>query len=153
MATSKKSAVSARDRARNASAARLAEEQKRVKLNEDDLISFFQADQSISTISDDLTLKIEKLRRESAEKIREAESDRQRAVLALKERGETVSSIATMTELSPSEVNRLLKSARAELKESDPKKGEKSEDKKSAVIVESSTPDALGSAEPISAAS
>lgn len=153
MATSKKSAASARDRARNASAARLAEEQKRVKLNEDDLVSFFQADQSISTISDDLTLKIEKLRRESADKIREAESDRQRAVLALKERGETVSSIATMTELSPSEVNRLLKSARAELKESDSKKSEKSEDKKPAAIVESSTPDALGSAEPISAAS
>lgn len=153
MATSKKSAASARDRARNASAARLAEEQKRVKLNEDDLVSFFQADQSISTISDDLILKIEKLRRESADKIREAESDRQRAVLALKERGETVSSIATMTELSPSEVNRLLKSARAELKESDSKKSEKSEDKKPAAIVESSTPDALGSAEPISAAS
>ncbi|MCW2093454.1 UNVERIFIED_ORG: DNA-directed RNA polymerase specialized sigma24 family protein [Rhodococcus erythropolis] len=152
MATSKKSAVSARDRARNASAARLAEEQKRVKLNEDDLVSFFQADQSISTISDDLTLKIEKLRRESADKIREAESDRQRAVLALKERGETVASIATMTELSPSEVNRLLKAARAELKESDPK-SEKTEDKKPVAVVESSTPDTLGSAEPISAAS
>ena len=153
MATSKKSAVSARDRARNASAARLAEEQKRVKLNEDDLVSFFQADQSISTISDDLTLKIEKLRRESADKIREAESDRQRAVLALKERGETVSSIATMTELSPSEVNRLLKSARAELKESDPKKSEKSKEEEPAAIVESSTPDTLGAGEPISAAS
>lgn len=152
MATSKKSAVSARDRARNASATRLAEEQKRVKLNEDDLVSFFQADQSISTISDDLTLKIEKLRRESADKIREAESDRQRAVLALKERGETVASIATMTELSPSEVNRLLKAARAELKESDPK-SEKTEDKKPVAVVESSTPDTLGSAEPISAAS
>lgn len=152
MATSKKSAVSARERARSASAVRLAEEQKRVKLNEDDLVSFFQADQSISTINDDLGLKIDKLVRESADKIREAESDRQRAVLSLKERGETVASIATMTELAPSEVNRLLKSARAELKESDPKRAEESE-KQTPAAAESSTPDALGSAESISAAS
>ncbi len=105
--------ISARERARSATAARLAEEQARIKKNEDDLAQFFRADENIEKVRAESAQKIERIREETEDRLAQSELVRASSVVALKERGETVASIAAMTDLSTTEVNKLLKNARA----------------------------------------
>lgn len=105
--------ISARERARSATAARLAEEQARIKKNEDDLAQFFRADENIEKVRAESAQKIERIREETEDRLAQSELVRAASVVALKERGETVASIAAMTDLSTTEVNKLLKNARA----------------------------------------
>lgn len=105
--------ISARERARSATAARLAEEQARIKKNEDDLAQFFRADETIEKARAESAQKIERIREETEERVAQSDALRATSVLALKERGETVASIASMTGLTTTELNKLLKIARS----------------------------------------
>lgn len=111
--TSAPNKISARERARSATAARLAKEQARIKKNEDDLAQFFRADENIEKVRAESAQKIERIREETEDRLAQSELVRASSVIALKERGETVASIAAMTDLSTTEVNKLLKNARA----------------------------------------
>lgn len=110
--TSTANKVSARERARSATAARLAEEQARIKKNEDDLAAFFKADETSEKARSDADARIARIREETSEKLIASDETRATSVLALKTRGESVASIATMTGLTSTEVNKLLKNAR-----------------------------------------
>ena len=103
MASSNSSTVSARDRARAANAARLAEEQERLKKVEDDLVRFFKAQESREKISDDARARIERIREETETKIADADRSGAAAIADLKSRGETVASIAQLTGLTTTE--------------------------------------------------
>ncbi len=111
--TSTANRVSARERARSATAARLAEEQARIKQNEDDLAAFFKADENSEKAQADAEARIARIREETSEKLLASDATRASSLAALKSRGgESVASIVTMTGLTSTEVNKLLKLAR-----------------------------------------
>ncbi|QHE73045.1 hypothetical protein [Rhodococcus sp. WAY2] len=110
--TSTANKVSARERARSATSARLAREQERIKQNEDDLAAFFKAQETSEKVESDAETRIARIRDETKTKLVQSESTQALALLALKNRGESVAAIAEMAGLSSSEVNRLLKIAR-----------------------------------------
>lgn len=116
MASSNTSTISARERARAANAARLAEEQERLKKVEDDLVRFFKAQESREKISDDARVRIERIREETDTKIADADRSGAAAIADLKSRGETVASIAQLTGLTTTEVNKLLRSTKPKQK-------------------------------------
>jgi len=116
MASSHTSTVSARDRARAANAARLAEEQERLKKVEDDLVRFFKAQESREKIADDARVRIERIREETETKISEADRSGAAAISDLKSRGESVASIAQLTGLTTTEVNKFLRSTKPKQK-------------------------------------
>lgn len=116
MASSHTSTVSARDRARAANAARLAEEQERLKKVEDDLVRFFKAQESREKISDDARARIQRIRAETETKISEADRSGAAAIADLKSRGESVASIAQLTGLTTTEVNKFLRSTKPKQK-------------------------------------
>lgn len=105
----KKSPVSARERARQATTRRLAAEQARLRKNENDLVTFFDAGKTLERIVADVEKKIHAIRDDAATKITAAELQQATALRTIKDRGETVASIAEATELSAAEVRRLLK--------------------------------------------
>ncbi|WP_230592131.1 hypothetical protein [Rhodococcoides fascians] len=102
--------VSARERARRANAQRLSEAQLRLKNQEQDLISYFDATRDEQKINDDVTSRIERLRRDAETKLAAAYKRRARALAELKKRGETYASIAALVDLSVPEATRLVKS-------------------------------------------
>ena len=102
--------VSARERARRANAQRLSEAQLRLKNQEQDLISYFDATRDEQRINDDVTLRIERLRRDAEAKLAAAYERRAGALAKLKNRGETYASIAALVDLSVPEATRLVKS-------------------------------------------
>ncbi|MDI9933158.1 hypothetical protein QM588_22295 [Rhodococcus sp. IEGM 1354] len=102
--------VSARERARRANAQRLSDAQLRLKNQEQDLISYFDATRDEQKINDDVTSRIERLRRDAETKLDAAYERRARALAALKKRGETYASIAALVDLSVPEATRLVKS-------------------------------------------
>lgn len=102
--------VSARERARRANAQRLSDAQLRLKNQEQDLISYFDATRDELRINDDVTKKIERLRRDAETKLDAARERRARALAELKKRGETYASIAALVDLSVPEATRLVKS-------------------------------------------
>ncbi|NMM92525.1 hypothetical protein B2J88_51280 [Rhodococcus sp. SRB_17] len=114
--TSTANKISARERARSATAARLAEEQARIKQNEDDLAAFFKADENSDKARADADARITRIREETNEKLLASDATRASSLIALKGRGESVASIATMTGLTTAEVNKLLKLGRTDEK-------------------------------------
>ncbi|OZE32264.1 hypothetical protein CH278_15220 [Rhodococcus sp. 05-2254-5] len=102
--------VSARERARRANAQRLSEAQLRLKNQEQDLISYFDATRDEQRINDDVTSRIERLRRDAEAKLAAAYERRAGALAKLKNRGETYASIAALVDLSVPEATRLVKS-------------------------------------------
>ena len=116
MASSNTSTISARERARAANAARLAEAQERLKKVEDDLVRFFKAQESREKIADDARARIERIREETDTKIADADRSGAAAIADLKSRGETVASIAQLTGLTTTEVNKLLRSTKPKQK-------------------------------------
>jgi hypothetical protein len=104
----RKSPISARERARQSTARRLAEEHTRLKKNEDDLVKFFDAGKTAEKVAGDVEKKIHTLRDDAATKIAAAEREQAVALRTMKERGETVAAIAEATELSSTEVRRFL---------------------------------------------
>ena len=109
----KKSPVSARERARQATTRRLAAENARLKKNENDLVTFFDAGKASERIRADLEKRIHAIRADAATKITAAELTQATALRTIKDRGETVASIAEATDLSAAEVRTLLKQAPA----------------------------------------
>ncbi len=105
----KKSPVSARERARQATTRRLAAEQARLRKNKNDLVTFFDAGKTSERIGADVEKKIHAIRDDAATKITAAELQQATALRTIKDRGETVASIAEATELSAAEVRGLLK--------------------------------------------
>lgn len=105
--------VSARERARRANAQRLADAQSRLKNQEQDLITYFDATRDERRITDDVAQRIARLRRDAQSKLDSAYHRRAEALAALKKRGETYSSIATLVDLSVPEATRLIKSTMA----------------------------------------
>lgn len=148
MASSHTSTISARDRARAANAARLAEEQERLKKVEDDLVRFFKAQESREKISDDARARIERIREETETKIAEADRSGAAAIADLKSRGETVASIAQLTGLTTTEVNKFLRSTKPKQKsEKEPadKTGSKEDSSPAPASTSSTDPAALAS--------
>ncbi len=105
----KKSPVSARERARQATTRRLAAEQARLRKNKNDLVTLFDAGKTSERIGADVEKKIHAIRDDAATKITAAELQQATALRTIKDRGETVASIAEATELSAAEVRGLLK--------------------------------------------
>jgi len=104
-----RSPISARERARQATTRRLAAEQTRLKQNEDDLVAFFDAGRTAEKVAGDVEKKIQAIRDDAATKIAATEREQAVAVRAMKDRGETVATIAEATESSATEVRKLLK--------------------------------------------
>jgi len=107
--STKRSPISARERARQATTRRLAAEHTRLKQNEDDLVAFFDAGRTAEKVAGDVEKKIQAIRDDAAAKIAAAEGEQAVALRAMKDRGETVASIAEATECSATEVRQLLK--------------------------------------------
>ena len=102
--------ASARERARRANAQRLSDAQSRLKKQEQDLISYFDATRDEQKINDDVTKRIERLRQDAKTKLDAAFKRRAGALAELKKRGETYASIAALVDLSVPEATRLVKS-------------------------------------------
>lgn len=102
--------VSARERARRANAQRLSDAQMHLKNQEQDLVSYFDATRDEQRINDDVTKRIDRLRRDARSKLDAAYERRAEALAALKKRGETYASIAALVDLSVPEATRLVKS-------------------------------------------
>ena len=107
--STKRSPISARERARKATTRRLAAEQTRLKQNEDDLVAFFDAGRTAEKVAGDVEKKMQAIRDDAATKIAAAEGEQAVALRAMKDRGETVATIAEATECSATEVRKLLK--------------------------------------------
>jgi len=107
----RKSPVSARERARQATTRRLAGEQTRLRKNEYDLVTIFEAGKTSEKIGAEVEKKIHAIRDDAATKIAAAELKQATALRTIKDRGETVASIAEATDLSAAEVRKLLKRA------------------------------------------
>lgn len=105
--------VSARERARRANAQRLADAQSRLKNQEQDLIAYFDATRDERRITNEVTQRIARFRRDAQSKLDSAYRRRAEALAELKKRGETYSSIATLVDLSVPEATRLIKSTMA----------------------------------------
>ncbi|MFZ2172806.1 MAG: hypothetical protein WAW17_01995 [Rhodococcus sp. (in: high G+C Gram-positive bacteria)] len=116
MASSNKATISARERVRKANAERLAAEQARLKQNEDDLVTFFNSTADIEKADSDVEEKIRKIRDEAAEKKTNAVKRQAAAILGLKQRGESTTAIAEMTELSEAKVRELIRLAKPKTK-------------------------------------
>ncbi|ANS32652.1 hypothetical protein R1CP_40360 (plasmid) [Rhodococcus opacus] len=116
MASSNKATISARERVRKANAERLAAEQARLKQNEDDLVAFFNSTADIEKADSDVEEKIRKIRDEAEEKKANAVKRQATAILGLKQRGESTSAIAEMTELSEAKVRELIRLAKPKTK-------------------------------------
>lgn len=110
MTPSNSGPISARERARRANAQRLSDAQLRLKNQEQDLVSYFDATRDEQKINDDVTTRIERLRRDAETKLDAAHERRARALAELKKRGETYASIAALVDLSVPEATRLVKS-------------------------------------------
>lgn len=110
MTPSNSGQVSARERARRANAQRLSDAQMHLKNQEQDLISYFDATRDEQKINDDVTTRIDRLRRDARTKLDAAYERRAEALAALKKRGETYASIAALVDLSVPEATRLVKS-------------------------------------------
>jgi len=104
-----RSPISARERARQATTRRLAAEHTRLKQNEDDLVAFFDAGRTAEKVAGDVEKKMQAIRDDAATKIAAAEGEQAVALRAMKDRGETVATIAEATECSATEVRKLLK--------------------------------------------
>lgn len=113
MTSSNTGPVSARERARAANAQRLADAQSKLKNQEQDLISYFDATRDEDKVADDLAKRIARLQRDADAKLESARRRRAEALAALKARGETYSSIAALVDLPVPEATKLVKSARA----------------------------------------
>ncbi|MBY6412879.1 hypothetical protein HQ346_14430 [Rhodococcus sp. BP-252] len=113
MTSSNNAPVSARERARQANARRLADAQSRLKNQEQDLISYFDATRDQDKVADDLAKRIERLQREAQTKLESTRRRRAQALASLKSRGETYSSIAALVGLPVPETTKLVKSAAA----------------------------------------
>lgn len=74
------------------------------------MISYFDATRDEQKINDDVTTRIERLRRDAETKLEAAYERRARALAELKKRGETYASIAALVDLSVPEATRLVKS-------------------------------------------
>jgi len=111
--STKRSPISARERARQATTRRLAAEHTRLKQNEDDLVAFFDAGRTAEKVAGDVEKKMQVIRDDAATKIAAAEGEQAVALRAMKDRGETVASIAEATEWSATEVRKLLKRSSA----------------------------------------
>jgi hypothetical protein len=111
--STKKSPVSVRERARQETTRRLAAEHARLRENENDLVTFFDAGKTTEKIGADLEKKIHVNRDDAAIKISAAELKQATALRTIKERDETVASIAGATDPSAAEVRKLLKRAPA----------------------------------------
>jgi hypothetical protein len=111
MTSSKGAPVSSRDRARQANAQRLADAQSRLKNQEQDLVSYFDATRDEAKVADELEARIARLQRDARTKLESTRRRRSEALAALKERGETYSSIAALVDLSVPEATKLVKSA------------------------------------------
>ena len=120
MASSNKATISARERVRKANAERLAAEQARLKKNEDDLVSYFTASADFDKAESDLEEKIRKLRAEAEEKKQSALHRQATALLDLKERGESTTSIAELTDLTEAKVRELIRLAKPKTKSQSP---------------------------------
>ncbi len=107
--STKRSPISARERARQATTRRLAAEHTRLKQNEDDLVAFFDAGRTAEKVAGDVEKKMQAIRDDAATKIAAAEGEQAVALRAMKDRGETVATIAEATECSATEVRKLLK--------------------------------------------
>ncbi|WP_370185796.1 hypothetical protein [Rhodococcus wratislaviensis] len=116
MASSNKATISARERVRKANAERLAAEQARLKQNEDDLVAFFNSTADIEKADSDVEEKIRKIRAEAEQKKANALTRQAAAILGLKQRGESTSAIAEMTELSEARVRELVRLAKPKTK-------------------------------------
>ncbi|MBY4212635.1 hypothetical protein HQO27_01635 [Rhodococcus fascians] len=110
MSSSHNAQVSARERARQANAQRLAAAQSRLKDQEEDLISYFDATRDEQRTEDELHRRIERLQRDAQCKLEAARRRRAEALAALKGRGETYSSIAALVDVPVPEATRLVKS-------------------------------------------
>jgi len=104
-----RSPISARERARQATTRRLAAEHTRLKNNEADLVAFFDAGRTAEKVAGDVEKKIQAIRDDAATKIDAAEREQAVALRTMKDRGETVASIAEATDCSATEVRQLLK--------------------------------------------
>jgi len=152
MASSNTSTISARERARAANAARLAEEQERLKKVEDDLVRFFKAQESREKIADDARVRIERIREETDTKLADADRSGAAAIADLKSRGETVASIAQLTGLTTTEVNKLLRSTKPKQK-SEKSPADKTASKEDSSPAPAPTPASTSSTDPAALAS
>lgn len=84
-----------------------------LKKQEQDLISYFDATRDEQRINDDVTKRIDRLRREARTKLDAAYGRRAEALAELKKHGETYASIAALVDLSVPEATRLVKSTMA----------------------------------------
>ncbi|WP_207890903.1 hypothetical protein [Rhodococcus sp. Eu-32] len=113
MTSSNTAPVSARERARAANAQRLADAQSRLKSQEQDLISYFDATRDEDKVADDLAKRVARLQCDADAKLESARRRRADALAALKARGETYSSIAALVDLPVPETTKLVKSVLA----------------------------------------
>lgn len=109
-----KATSSARERARKANAHRLADARERLKNQEADLVSYFDATHDEDKIEDDLAGRIDKLRSAARVKLEDARGRRASALAALKARGETYSAVARLVDLPVAEATKLIRSTRRE---------------------------------------
>lgn len=107
-----KATSSARERARKANAHRLADARERLKNQEADLVSYFDATRDEDKIEDDLAEKIDKLRSAARVKLEDARGRRASALAALKARGETYSAVASLVDIPVAEATKLIRSTR-----------------------------------------
>lgn len=107
-----RSTSSARERARKANAQRLADARERLKKQESDLVSYFDATREEDRIEEDLAERIDKLRSAARVKLENARGLRASALAALKVRGETYSAVASLVDLPVAEATKLIRSAR-----------------------------------------
>ncbi|MGH3803927.1 MAG: hypothetical protein ACRDTD_28110 [Pseudonocardiaceae bacterium] len=108
----KDSAVKARQRARERMAAKLAEQRKREEANEADLARFFETEESLTKAAHDRDAAIDKARRDYEKATSKVTSSRAESLAAMRDRGESVADLATLTGLTTREVNALLKTTR-----------------------------------------
>jgi len=90
-----------------------------LRKNENDLVTFFDAGTITEKVSAEVEKKIHAIRDDAATKITAAELEQATASRTIKDRGETVASIAEATDLSAAEVRKLLKRAPASSTPSD----------------------------------
>lgn len=101
--------VSARERARQKVAAQREAQRQRDLLNEKDLAAVLKAAEEIPAAEEQLQSAISAARQRFDDKVAAASADMGAALSAMRERGETVSDLAELTEFSEAEVRRLIK--------------------------------------------
>ena len=101
--------MSARDRARQKVAAQREAQRHRDQLNEKDLAAVLKAAEEIPAAEEHLQSAITAARQRFDDKVAAANADMGTALAAMRDRGEAVSDLAELTELSEAEVRRLIK--------------------------------------------